>query len=81
MKASSYFSLALCAFSSLANAAMFGDQVCRGSLCISAVYDDQALSVKYVAAYTGTVGWVGVGQGSRMSGANMMVSGSYQRCG
>ncbi|KAK0557566.1 hypothetical protein OC846_000354 [Tilletia horrida] len=74
MKASFFLGLlALGALFIAVHGARFGDQVCRGSLCVSAVYDDQASSVEYVASFAGAVGWIGVGQGSRMAGANMMV--------
>ncbi|KAK0520722.1 hypothetical protein OC834_004870 [Tilletia horrida] len=60
-------------------AAKFGDRSCSSpatssQLCVSAIYDDEALSVKYKAEYTGSsIGWIGVGQGEQMAGANMMV--------
>ncbi|KAE8223386.1 hypothetical protein CF319_g3577 [Tilletia indica] len=57
----------------LAQADTFGDSFCKGSLCVTAVFDDQASSVSYTAVTSGKVGWVGVGQGDRMAGANMMV--------
>ncbi|KAK0557568.1 hypothetical protein OC846_000356 [Tilletia horrida] len=74
MKFSTIGGLALAALSAnVAHAAKFADKTCTGPLCIYAVYDDQALQVEYTAAYKGTVGWFGVGQGARMAGANIMV--------
>ncbi|CAD6885720.1 unnamed protein product [Tilletia controversa] len=66
--------VAALAFGASTQAAKFGDQYCKNTLCISAVYDDEALSVQYKAIFTGSgVGWIGVGQGNQMVGANMMV--------
>ncbi|KAL9935217.1 hypothetical protein V8E36_005565 [Tilletia maclaganii] len=65
--------IAALALASWAYAAKFGDRHCVSNLCLTAVYDDQASSVEYQAVYTGTVGWVGIGQGEEMAGANMMV--------
>ncbi|KAK0526268.1 hypothetical protein OC834_004869 [Tilletia horrida] len=65
----------LVAFAASSTATLFGDNDCERSLCISAVYNDQALSVSYVATFSGpSVGWVGIGQGDQMAGANMMRS-------
>ncbi|CAD6893014.1 unnamed protein product [Tilletia controversa] len=62
------------AFAASTHAAKFGDRYCKSGLCISAVYDDQAMNVNYTAIFTGSsVGWIGVGQGKQMPGANMMV--------
>ncbi|KAE8223387.1 hypothetical protein CF319_g3576 [Tilletia indica] len=70
----SFILLSAIALAASTRAATFGDQFCKDSLCISAVYDDQAMAVSYKAVYTGSPpGWIGVGQGGQMAGANMMV--------
>ncbi|KAK0568311.1 hypothetical protein OC861_002101 [Tilletia horrida] len=74
MRAPAQTFLVLSAFVAVAQGERFGDRFCKDNLCVSAVYDDQALTVKYTAAYSGEIGWVGFGQGAHMAGANMMVS-------
>ncbi|KAK0555801.1 hypothetical protein OC845_000058 [Tilletia horrida] len=73
MRAPAQTFLVLSAFVAVAQGERFGDRFCKDNLCVSAVYDDQALTVKYTAAYSGEIGWVGFGQGAHMAGANMMV--------
>ncbi|KAE8266744.1 hypothetical protein A4X09_0g5599 [Tilletia walkeri] len=66
--------LSAVALAASTRAAKFGDQFCKSALCIGAIYDDEAMTVSYKAVYTGTApGWIGVGQGPQMAGANMMV--------
>ncbi|CAD6932425.1 unnamed protein product [Tilletia controversa] len=61
------------ALAALARADIFSDSFCKGDLCITAVYDNGTSSVNYTAVASGKVGWIGVGQGEQMAGANMMV--------